>query len=100
MRNYNEINDNAFAELCSSLETEDVSDMQYSLEDMRKKLSAFLPRDVPTYSSKHLKRKLIQYFGSRITITEGIPNVISFKNTAANILYDTYQEQIEEEDGT
>ena len=32
MRNLNEINENAFAELCSSLETEDVSDMQYSIE--------------------------------------------------------------------
>ena len=60
----------------------------------------YLPSDVPPYSCKQIKRKLIEHYGSQINISalNGVQNVISFKDTAANILYDTYREIIDVED--
>lgn len=56
-RNLDELNENGFCQLCSWLKTEDGNDGQYTFEDWRKKLTTFLPEDVPAYSVKHLFNK-------------------------------------------
>ena len=58
-RNLDELNENGFCQLCSWLKTVDGNDGQYTFEDWRKKLTTFLPEDVPAYSVKHLKRRLV-----------------------------------------
>ena len=56
-----------------------------------------MPKDVPAYSVKHLKRRLLQYFKDKITVTErpGSANIITFKDAAANILAESYQAQMD-----
>ena len=92
-RNLDELNENGFCQLCSWLKTEDGKDGRYTLEDLRKKLPTFLPKDVPAYSVKHLKRKLLQYFKDKIIVAErpGSANTITLKDGAANILHESYR---------
>ena len=68
------------------------------LEDLHKKLTTFLAKDVPAYSVKHLKRRLLPYFKDTITVTErpGSANILTFKDIAANILHESYQTQMED----
>ena len=92
-RNLDELSENGFCQLCSWLKTEDGKDGKYTLEDLRKKLPTFLPKDVPAYSVKHLKRRLLQYFKDKIIVAErpGFANTITLKDGAANILHESYR---------
>ena len=58
-RNLDELNENGFGQLGSWLKTEDGNHGQYTFGDWRKKLTTFLPEDVPAYLVKHLKRRLV-----------------------------------------
>ena len=90
-RNLDELNENGFCQLCSWLKTEDGNDGQYTFEDWRKKLTTFLPEDVPAYSVKHLKRRLVKYSNDKITVTEcpDSANMRTFKDAAANMLHES-----------
>ena len=92
-RNLDELNENGFCQLCSWLKTKDRNDGQCTLEHLRKKLTTFLPKDVPAYSVKHLKRRLLQYFKDKIIVAErpGSANTITLKDGAANILHESYR---------
>ena len=52
-RKLDDLNENGFPQLYSWLKTEDSNDGQYTLENLR----IFLPKEVPAYSVKHLKRR-------------------------------------------
>ena len=90
VRNLNSLNDDAFSHLCGWLAKSEQK--QHTLTDLRAQLSTYLPKDVPAYSTRHIKRRLIEYFGKQLTITEveGRPSVITLRDTAATILHETY----------
>lgn len=96
--NFNELNGEAFKKLCSWLESSERKETQYSLADLREHLSSLLPVHVPAYSGKHIKRGLLQHFGSRLTVSElqGSANVITLHEKASSMLHDTYHEQQDE----
>ena len=87
-RNLDSTKEEAFSQLCYILEENLIHNKQYTLDNLRKIMVVYLPSDVPPYSCKQIKRKLIEHYGSQINISalDGVQNVISFKDTAANIL--------------
>ena len=62
---------------------------QYTIEDLQLKFTELNP-EVKPYTDIHLKRKVIQHYGTSIYLTElhGRRNVLCFTGTASNILSD------------
>ena len=75
---------------------EENDDEQITITDLIHKMETILMgTDISAYSFTHMKSKLVEHFGDNLIITElnGKLNVVTFRRTAANILYDFYQEQ-------
>ncbi|KAH3855130.1 hypothetical protein DPMN_097691 [Dreissena polymorpha] len=53
-----------------------------------------------SYTSTHMKKRLLEHFGSSIVITElnGKQNVITFRNTASSIFQSFYQKSSSDSD--
>lgn len=73
----------AFECLCKFLESNDK--FQYSLSELQQKMEEC---GTDAYSKPYLKSKLFETFGDNITVTDlpGRPGVVSFQNTAKEIL--------------
>ncbi|XP_048253265.1 uncharacterized protein LOC124140320 [Haliotis rufescens] len=97
-RNLNSTNSEGFSNLCTWLSSQTGS--QFTISDLQVKLSSFLPEDVEPYSVKHLKRKLQDHFGNKLSITElgGKKNVFQFRHTASEILHQAFLTD-DQEDG-
>ncbi|KAJ8879471.1 hypothetical protein PR048_020079 [Dryococelus australis] len=69
------------------------------VQDLVEKMHGFLPEGTEPYSPRHLQKKLIEWFGNDITISyrEGIPNIVTFGKTVADIILD-YHRQTKLED--
>ena len=67
---------------------------QMTVSDLVEKMSEIC--GVDAYSSIHMKKKIIEYFGDSIIISElnGKQNVITFKDTAEAILHDFYHRTV------
>ena len=90
VRNLNSLNDEAFLQMCEWVREQE--ECQFTLVDLRTKLASYLPKDVPAYSTVHIKRRLLEHFGKEVTVAEieGKKNVVTFKKKAAAILYGSY----------
>ena len=91
-RNINDVNNKACDTFYEKLNSESFSNKQYALEDVRINLPFYLPSDVPAYSTKHLKRKIIERYGDEVNTSKegGVADVITFKTNASNILRESY----------
>lgn len=91
MRNFHAEQDDAFSQLCLWLQCPEQASLQLSLDDLRAKMATFLPVDTPTYSVKHMKRRLIEHFANDIVIAEveGKQNVVMRTGHASTILHDS-----------
>ena len=56
-----------------------------------------MPEDVPVYSIKHIKRRLIKHFGKTINVTELVDkvNLVTLKHRAASILRMSHKSGVE-----
>lgn len=84
----------AFMKCVTFLEEND--DEQVTINDLIRKMDDYLkgsPCD--TYSFRYMKKKLLEYYGDRIIVTElnGKSNVVTFRTTASIILNDFYGQQ-------
>jgi len=79
----------AFEELCAYLNEND--ECQYSISELHNILSQFLDEQ-PGYTTKHLKAKLMDHYGDKVTITKipGKHGVVSFRDTVHNIIHDKW----------
>ena len=79
----------AFQEIAKFLIEND--DEQITLKDLVDKMVELCGE--LSYTSTHMKKRLLEHFGSSIVITElnGKQNVITFRNTASSILHSFYQ---------
>ena len=79
----------AFQELCVYLDGND--ECQYSLSELKDIMDRSLDGK-PGYTTKHLKSKLIDYYGDNVTITEipGKCSVVSFRDTFHKIIHDKW----------
>jgi hypothetical protein len=95
IRNLDVLNDEAFKQVCEWLVKPEQQKYQFSQTDLRAYMSGYLPQ-VPAYSTKHIKRRLLEHFGDQITISEvdGKSNVVTLKDTAASILCESYVETV------
>ena len=98
IRNLNLMNDEAFKTVCQWLLMPEQQHRQFSLTDLKDHLASHLPLYVPDYSTKHIKHRLIEYFGDQVTISEvdGKVNVVAFKDTAASILHESYTQSAQD----
>lgn len=88
----------AFLLVAKYLEEND--DEQITITDLIEKMeTGLLGSEVAAYGFTHMKSKLMEHFGDNIIITElnGKPNVVTFRQTAANILHDFYKAQKKED---
>ena len=92
IRNINELNDEAFSHLCEWLRRPEQQQGQFTLLDLRTQLATYLPKDVPAYSIKHIKRRLYQNFGEKVIIAEveGRPNVVTLTESATSLIHQSY----------
>ena len=100
-RNINDLNSTAFDQFCEKLNRENLYYKQYTLEGVRMELASCLPSDIPVYSTKHRKRKIMEIFGDEVSISEQnrVPDVITFKEKAATIFRESYlNESVENDD--
>lgn len=79
-----------------------LSDKKFTLHNIGEKNSNIIPECAPPYLSKHLKRKFTEHFGDSTWISkiEGVSNIITFRHTAANILFDTWNKQMDHDVGS
>jgi len=82
----------SFISLCDWLETSENS--LFTLDELQEKMSSCSDSGV-VYSSKHLKNKLIEHYGSHITFAEisGRKNVLCFKDMASFIINETWHKK-------
>lgn len=94
IRNLDLANNEAFSQMCAWLLSAEQRHLQHTLSDLRDKLSTYLPKGVNSYSTVHIKRRLLEHFGKQITIAEvdGRANVVTLKERAASILHESYIE--------
>ena len=94
VRNRDDENNNAFNKLCDWLIEPEQLLCQYTLDDIRLQLATYLPKDVPCYSIKHLQRRLLEHFGSDITIAhiDGRSNIVTLTQKTQHILHQSYAE--------
>ena len=95
-RNLDFENNEAFNLVCAWLQSAERQDgTLYTLQDIRTKLCSLLPKGVPAYTIKHLKRRLTSKFGPDITFadTSGMSDVVTLTTHASEILQQSYQEQ-------
>ena len=92
IRNLDKLNEKGFLKLCDWLEGGEQQDRQFTLNDLRAQLATYLPVDIPAYSTRHLKRKLREYFKERLSVAEidGKNNDLSLKAKTASILHDYF----------
>lgn len=66
-----------------------------SVSDLVEKMRSFLPEESEPYSSRHLKKKLHDWFGDNIIIsgTDGKCNMITFGKTVSNIILDYHKQK-------
>lgn len=78
---------------------ENTDDEQLTVSDLVKKMEGYCEDGESPYSSKYMKKKLLDHFGSRIVISEinGKPDVVTFKMTASEILNDFYNQPREDD---
>jgi hypothetical protein len=84
----------AFLKCMTFLEEND--DEQVSINDLIRKMDDYLKgSSCDTYSFRYMKKKLLEYYGDRIIVTElnGKSNVVTFRTTASIILHDFYGQQ-------
>ena len=62
-----------------------MTNTQYSLREIQNLFSSYLSNKETPYTDKWLKKKLRDYFGNNIIITEG-SSIIIFKENAYSIL--------------
>ena len=102
--NINLMNNEAFKTVCQWLLMPEQQHCQFSLTDIRDHLVSHLPLYVPSYSTRHIKRRLLEYFGDQVTISEldGKVSVVALKDTAVSILHESYTQcaQDSEDDET
>ena len=86
----------AFQEIAKFLIEND--DEQITLKDLVDKMVELCGE--LSYTSTHMKKRLLEHFGSSIVITElnGKQNVITFRNTASSILHSFYQKSSSDSD--
>ena len=91
-RNLNTTKGDAFIQLCRWLLLDAQSETQYNMQDLQDQLDTYLPTEVAPYSAKHLKRRLIEYFGEHISIAEidGKANIVTLRAKATTIMHDSY----------
>ena len=92
IRNLNELNNDAFNQLCDWITKQRSENCQFTLKDLRERLATYLPHDVPAYTTGHMKRRLKEIFGDEVTFAEieGKINIVVLKKRAAEILHDSY----------
>ena len=75
---------------------EENDDEQQTIADLTRMMGKFLKdSNNEPYSEVHMKRKVVDYFGDHILITNvnGLPNVVTLKHTASSLLYDFYAQK-------
>ena len=87
------IRSEAFIAVINYLEEND--DEQITVNDLRTKMTEFADNlvDYNSYSFPYMKAELYKHFGDRIVMAElnGKLNVVTFRSTASQILYDYNQ---------
>ncbi|XP_071081970.1 uncharacterized protein [Haliotis cracherodii] len=88
------IQNTAFTTWCDLLPERMQNGKLYTVQELLHQYAGVLPSGIPPYSLKHFKRRLLQYFESRITIAEvdGRPNVVTLTDEACSILHESYHE--------
>ena len=84
----------AFEKVTEFLEEND--DEQNTLSDLVDKMREYLAEsNTEPYSQRHMKDKLIEHFGGRVIVTtvNGKPNVVTMRQTVANILLEFHTNQ-------
>ena len=79
----------AFERLCDHIESS--SECQYSISELESMLCDFVSGG-DSYSTKHLKRKLQDHYGNKVTITNvpGKPCIFTFHEYSHKILHDRW----------
>ena len=88
-RPQDEQKNDAFLKVAWFLQEND--DEQITVVDLVEKMEEYLGDSASTaYGRTHMKARLQEHFGDQIFVTEinGKPNVVTFRRTVANILYD------------
>ncbi|CAG2250738.1 unnamed protein product [Mytilus edulis] len=87
----------AFLKTVTYLEIND--DEQLSISDLCAKMKEYCKNEDDPYSSKYMKRKLLDHFGTSIVIAEinGKSDVVTFKMTASEILHEFYNQPKDED---
>lgn len=100
VRNLNTLNATAFQDLCNWFKESEQQDRQFTLVDLKTQLDSYLPVDVPSYSTRHIKRRLLERFGDDLTVSEldGKTNVVTLKERAETILHESYVAAAVDED--
>ena len=100
LRNLDLDNQSAFEQLCIWLQEEGNIERQYTMAELRHELSQFLPDGVPAYSTKHLKLKLMEFFGDQLIVSEveGKMNVLTFTRSATTILHQSYTDSTSDDE--
>ena len=86
----NSVSADIFHKLCEYIDEHD--DCQFTIHELRSIMASFADANEFVHSERHLKRKLLEVYGPRITITEipGKVNVLMLKDTAHKILSDKW----------
>ena len=86
-RNFDIKREDAFLQAVNYLKEND--EEQLTIQDLVLKMGLLC---VNPFSLKHMKRRLLDYFGEKVIITEmkGKPNIITLRSTASNILQKFY----------
>jgi hypothetical protein len=91
--------DSAFLKIASFLEEND--DEQITINDLISMMNDLLKdSEEEAYSYRHMKRKLDEYFGDRIILTNinGKVNVVTFRAKAKTVLHDFYKDNQKKSD--
>ena len=86
-RNFEIKREDAFLQAVNYLKEND--EKQLTIQDLVLEMDQLCENP---FSLKHMKRRLLDYFGERVIITEmkGKPNIITLRSTASNILQKFY----------
>lgn len=87
----NYIQGEAFSKTCEYFEKND--DEQLTISDLVKMMEEIVDKVASSYDRRHMKRKLLEYYGDSIVISgeDGKSDIVTLKETADSILRKYYE---------